>query len=103
MSMGGRLGKYGDAKCKAQIRETRLRPPADGKRPEKRGGPSSSFVLSTNSSLPTPVKSGTAFNGAGRDAAGPLPITDIPAPSPIDSSTHPLCLSDPFVFHLDKP
>jgi len=26
-SMGGRFGKYGDAKRKAQIRKTRLRPP----------------------------------------------------------------------------
>ncbi|MCK4391158.1 MAG: hypothetical protein KAV83_13080 [Desulfobacterales bacterium] len=25
--MGGRFGKYGDAKRKAQIRKTRLRPP----------------------------------------------------------------------------
>ena len=32
--MGGRFGKYGDAKRKAQIRETRLRPPANGKRRE---------------------------------------------------------------------
>jgi len=32
--MGGKFGKYGDAKRKAQIRETRLRPPANGKRGE---------------------------------------------------------------------
>ena len=31
--MGGRFGKYGDAKRKAQIRKNRLRPPA----PQQRG------------------------------------------------------------------
>ena len=33
VSMGGRFGKYGDAKRKAQIRKNRLRPPA----PQQRG------------------------------------------------------------------
>jgi hypothetical protein len=31
--MGGRFGKYGDAKRKAQIRKNRLKPPA----PQQRG------------------------------------------------------------------
>jgi hypothetical protein len=34
--------------------------------------PSSSFVLSTNSCLPTPVKSDRAFNGASSDTLAPL-------------------------------
>ncbi|RLB82924.1 MAG: hypothetical protein DRH17_03990 [Deltaproteobacteria bacterium] len=33
VSMGGRFGKYGDAKRKAQIRKNRLRPPG----PHQRG------------------------------------------------------------------
>ena len=39
--------------------------------------PSMNFTLSTKPLLPTPVKSGTAFNGAGGNATAPFVFTNL--------------------------
>ncbi|MCK4485961.1 MAG: hypothetical protein KAU38_04265 [Desulfobacterales bacterium] len=53
--MGGRFGKYGDAKRKAQIRKTRLRPPALQQRTKDKP-----LKGSRKSKLPCGVQRGTS-------------------------------------------